>query len=89
MKLTKTMTVPAAFAVLINMNAQAQEFKTMDLPKPPPPVKQQLPLGAQPTDKGVYIPATKDGNVGFSVEGLRNPAPGEVGGSASITIKTR
>jgi hypothetical protein len=89
MKLTKMMmTAPAVFAMLINMNAQAQQFKPMDMPKPPPPVKQALPMGAQPTDKGVYIPTNKSGNVGVSLEGLKNPAPGEAGGSASITIKT-
>jgi len=89
MKLTYTMmTAPAVFAFFLSMNVQAQDFKPMDMPKPPPPVKQTFPLGAQPTDKGVYIPTNKSGNVGVSLEGLRNPAPGEAGGSATITIKT-
>lgn len=88
MNRAKMMTAPAVFAVLTSMSALAQEYKKMDLPKPPPPAKQELPLGAQPTEKGVYIPTSKSGNVGVSLEGLKNPAPGETGGSASITIKT-
>jgi len=85
-----TTTVLAALLATLAMNAvQAADSKVLVLPKAPAPVPQTLPLNAQPTAGGVFIPTSKSGNVGVSVEGLRNPAPGEKGGSLSLTIKTK
>lgn len=76
-------------AVLMSLHAaHAGESKPLPLPKPPPAVPQTLPLNAQPTANGVYIPVTRSGNTGVSVEGLRSAAPGEKGAAVSLTFKT-
>lgn len=69
--------------------AHAAEPKPLELPKAPSPVPQTLPLNAQPTANGVYVPFSKSGNTGVSFERLHSPAPGEKGGSVSLTIKGR
>ncbi|HVE52538.1 MAG TPA: hypothetical protein VNB23_04080 [Ramlibacter sp.] len=67
----------------------SQDKKVMPLPKPPEPVKSTLPLNAQPSGNGgVYVPVTKGGNVGVSVDPLKHKTtPNEMGGSVSGTIR--
>jgi hypothetical protein len=79
--LAALITLSTAFA------AQAAETKPLVLPKVPAPVKQTLPFDAQPTPNGVYVPTSKSGNFGVSIEKLNNPAPGEMGAKATATIK--
>jgi hypothetical protein len=77
-------------AIGLTATAYAGDTMPLTLPPPPKPVPQQpLPLNAQVTPNGVYVPVTKSGNFGVSVEGLRNPQPGEKGGAVSLTVKTK
>lgn len=86
----------AALAACSVINATAADTKPtvgntkpLVLPQAPQPVATPLPFNAQPTSNGAYVPINKSGNVGVSVEGLRNAQPNERGGSVSLTIKTK
>ena len=80
----------AAIGLSVAAATHAASTTPLTLPPPPKPVPQPpLPLNAQVTPNGVYVPATQSGNVGVSFDGLRNPQPGEKGGSVSLTIKTK
>jgi hypothetical protein len=85
--MSKICLVAALIALSTAFAAQAAETKPLVLPKVPAPVKQTLPLDAQPTPNGVYVPTSKSGNFGVTIEKLKSPAPGEMGAKATATIK--
>jgi len=73
----------AAFA------GDASGYKSLDLPKAPPVVRETLPGNAQPTDRGVMVPLDKTGTWNVHVEKLPNARAGEAGGVIGFTYKTK
>jgi hypothetical protein len=70
--------------------AQAADTKPLVLPPVPKEIKSSPPFGAQPTPNGgVYVPVTKSGNYGVSVEPLRSPVSNDRGATVNVTRQNK
>lgn len=88
--LLSTVSVSVAKADGLPQKYLPQPRAQTQMPQPPQPVKEQLPLNAKvnqgPNGTNVYVPTSKKGDVGITLQGAPK---GEIGGSASLTIQTK